>query len=78
MDQTIQSIEGSTGAVRGQIEKARTAGMLQIEQDYEDIFWEADGQMYDVSGSGGGSASRNVASAALSGLSTYFTATRGT
>lgn len=72
VDQSIQSIEGNAERAQLGIEKQRRAGMLQVNQDYEDIWWEAENKKYDVQVRGGSSTGRNLASAALSGLGAYF------
>ncbi len=69
--QTAQSIETNAATVQAQLEKQRRAGLLQVNQEYEDIWWEAENQKFGVDVKGGGSAGMQLATAALSGLGAY-------
>jgi hypothetical protein len=72
VQQGIQSIQGNAERVQAAIEKQRRAGLLQVNQDYEDLFWEAEGQKSGVQARVGSSAGRNIASAALAGVGAYY------
>ena len=72
VQQGIQSIQGNAERVQAAIEKQRRAGLLQVNQDYEDLFWEAEGQKSGVQARGGSSTGRNLASAALAGVGAYY------
>ena len=73
VEQTIQQTESNVADVQGQIAKQRSAGMLQIEQDYEDIFWEAESNRSEISISGknGGGAGAALASALAAGAGAW-------
>ena len=72
VDQTAQDIEGNAARVQATLEKSRRAGLLQVNQDYEDIWLEGEAQKYKVDVTGGSSGVRNLASAALAGLGAYY------
>jgi hypothetical protein len=72
VDQTTQSIETNAARVKANIDKKRRAGLLQVNQDYEDIWNEAESQQYKVTATGGSNGGRNLASAALAGVGAYY------
>ena len=67
-----QSIDDNAARVARQIARKRTAGMLQVNQDYEDNWWEAENNLYEVRHTGGSNGARNIAAAALAGVGAYF------
>ena len=71
VDQTIQSIEGGAARVKGEIEKKRRAGLLQINQDYEDLYWDAKSQEKRVMARGGNNLLGAVGGAIGAGVSAY-------
>lgn len=71
VDQTQQSIEGSAANVEKNIRSQRAAGLLQINQDFEDLYWEEDAKKYSVETRGGQSTGSMLAGAALAGMGAY-------
>lgn len=69
VDQTAQSIGGNAAMVQEGLERQRLSGLLQIGQEYEDNWWEADNQKYTAI------ATKNTGSpllaAGLDGLGAY-------
>jgi len=70
--QTIQSVESSAANVEKNLRDQRKAGLLQINQDYEDLYWEADAKKYSVETRGGQSTGSALAGAALAGMGAYL------
>ena len=72
VDQTIQQVQANAADVRGQIEKQRRAGMLQIAQDKEDIFWDETTNQSDIEvNTGGGGFGRALLGAGIAGAGTF-------
>jgi hypothetical protein len=72
VDQTIEQSKTTADVVRENLERQRRSQLLQVNQDYEDITWEAENNTYEVHTQGGGSGSRNLAAAAIAGVGAYF------
>lgn len=72
VDQTAQSIEASAANVEKNLRDQRRAGLLQINQDYEDLYWEETAKKYSVETTGGQSTGTALASAALAGMGAYI------
>jgi hypothetical protein len=71
VDQSVQGVQSNAARAKAAIEKQRRAGLLQVKQDYEEIFWNAENKKYSVSGRTGGDGNRNAAAAALAGFEAY-------
>jgi hypothetical protein len=73
VDTGIEQIKSSEDIVQEQLRRQRRGQMLQLDQEEEDIFWEAENNKYKVHTAGGdGSTGRNLAAAALAGVGAYF------
>ena len=74
--QTTQSLEGTAARVQDSIAKRRTQGLLQINQEYDDLLWQAESKQYDVTVGKGASVGRKLLTAGLSGLGAGISAKR--
>lgn len=74
VDQTIQQFETTADMVKEQIERTKSARMLQLDQDYADVVWDAEMQNYDVSvnTTGGASTGQRLLAAGIAGATTYL------
>lgn len=72
VDQTVQQVQANAADVGGQIAKQRRAGMLQIEQDREDIFWEEQNNQSELDiDTGGGGFGQALLGAGIAGVGTF-------
>ena len=71
VEQTKQSLEGNAARVQQSIRKQRTSNLLQINQEFEDITWNALNQQSTTVVSGGTSTGTKLATAALAGFGAY-------
>lgn len=72
VNQTIQGVFANGTAARGQIEKARKGSLLQLDQNREDVLWQAENKTFDAEVDGGASSGQRVAAAAIAGASAYM------
>lgn len=74
VDQTVSQFDTTAEMVREQLDRQLDAKLLQIDQDAEDIVWDAEMQKYDVKvrNTGGVSGTQALLAAGLSGVSAYL------